>query len=117
MFTIFNGGKALGSKVKFTKFYLIMDFQQSEVQQGKDALLIYYKLSQMIKKTLSAHKLGENGFKPTASGSYFAAHDHHNETLKVIEDAINQSGVNVSKFESLLTAIESTINSFSWYSS
>jgi len=31
MFTIFNGGKALGSKVKFTKFYLIMDFQQSEV--------------------------------------------------------------------------------------
>ena len=51
----------------------------------------------MIKKTLSAHKLGENGFKPTASGSYFAAHDHHNETLKVIEDAINQSGVNVSK--------------------
>lgn len=69
----------------------------------------------MIKKTLSAHKLGENGFKPTASGSYFAAHDHHNETLKVIEDAINQSGVNVSKFESLLTAIESTINSFSWF--
>jgi hypothetical protein len=26
MFTIFNGGKALGSKVKFAKFYLIMDF-------------------------------------------------------------------------------------------
>jgi hypothetical protein len=40
----------------------------------------------MIKKTLAAHKLGENGFKPTVSGSYFAAHDHHNETLKVVED-------------------------------
>jgi len=26
MFTIFNGGKAMGSKVKFAKFYLIMDF-------------------------------------------------------------------------------------------
>jgi|688.fasta_scaffold1744934_1 hypothetical protein len=51
----------------------------------------------MIKKTLAAHKLGENGFKPTPAGSYFAAHDHHNETLKVVEDAINQSGVNVSK--------------------
>jgi hypothetical protein len=50
----------------------------------------------MIKKTLAAHKLGENGFKPSTAGSYFAAHDHHNETLKVIEDAINQSGVNVS---------------------
>lgn len=60
-------------------------------------MLIYYKISQMIKKTLSSHKLGENGFKPTQTGSYFSAHDHHNETLKVIEDAINQSGVNVSK--------------------
>ena len=28
MFTIFNGGKALGSKVRFAKFYLLMDFQQ-----------------------------------------------------------------------------------------
>jgi len=51
----------------------------------------------MIKKTLAAHKLGENGFKPTSAGSYFAAHDHHNETLKVLEDAINQSGINVSQ--------------------
>lgn len=26
MFTVFNAGKALGSKVKFSKFYLMMDF-------------------------------------------------------------------------------------------
>jgi hypothetical protein len=26
MFTLFNGGKALNSKVKFAKFYLIMDY-------------------------------------------------------------------------------------------
>jgi hypothetical protein len=26
MFTLFNGGKALGSKVKFAKFYLIMNY-------------------------------------------------------------------------------------------
>jgi len=25
MFTVLNGGKALGSKVKFSKFYLIID--------------------------------------------------------------------------------------------
>lgn len=25
MFTVFNGGKALGSKVKFSRFYLILD--------------------------------------------------------------------------------------------
>ena len=59
-------------------------------------MLIYYKLTQLIKKSLAAHKLGENGFKPSSAGSYFAAHDHHNESLKVLEDAINQSGINVS---------------------
>jgi hypothetical protein len=69
----------------------------------------------MIKKTLAAHKLGENGFKPSTAGSYFAAHDHHNETLKVIEDAINQSGVNVSNKK--ITLVESTLSFVSWYSS
>jgi hypothetical protein len=28
---------------------------------------------------------------------YFNAHENHNETFKVIEDAISQSGANVSK--------------------
>ena len=46
---------------------------------------------------VSAHKLGENAFKPTTVGSYFNAHENHNETFKIIEDAISQSGANVSK--------------------
>ncbi len=88
MFTLFNGGKALNSKVKFAKFYLIMDYQQQEVQQGKDAVLIYYKVCALIKKMVSAHKLGENAFKPSSIGSYFNAYENHNETFKIIEDAI-----------------------------
>lgn len=66
------------------------------MEAGRDALLIYYKVSAAIKKALQSHKLGENGFKPTSSGSYFNAHENHNETFKLIEDAINQSGANVS---------------------
>lgn len=31
MFTLFNGGKTGGSKVKFRKFYLIMDFGVEDV--------------------------------------------------------------------------------------
>jgi len=38
MFTLFNGGKALGSKVKFAKFYLIMKYDMEELDSGKDAL-------------------------------------------------------------------------------
>lgn len=38
MFNIFNGGKALGSKVKFAKFYLIMQYDLEDLDAGKDAL-------------------------------------------------------------------------------
>jgi enolase len=59
-------------------------------------LQIYYKVAAAIKKSLSSHKLGENGFKPNASGSWFNAHENHNETFKLIEDAITQSGANAT---------------------
>jgi hypothetical protein len=52
MFTLFNGGKAIGSKVKFTKFYLIMNMTLESVQEGNDALLLYYKVSAAIKKAV-----------------------------------------------------------------
>jgi len=42
----------------------------------------------LIKKMVSAHKLGENAFKPSSIGSYFNAYENHNETFKIIEDAI-----------------------------
>ena len=96
MFTLFNGGKALGSKVKIAKFYLILNYELQDVQEGGDALSIYHKVVAGIKKGLSTHKLGENGFKPTPGGQYFNAHENHNETFKIIEDAINQSGANTS---------------------
>jgi hypothetical protein len=57
--------------------------------------MMYYKVSQAIKKGVQSHKLGENGFKLNPSGSYFNAHDNLNETFKLIEDAITQSGANV----------------------
>lgn len=65
MFTLFNGGKALGSKVKFRKFYLILDFDQQDVASGKDAQVIYYKISAAIKKSVASNKQGEAGFKLT----------------------------------------------------
>jgi len=94
MFTLFNGGKSIGSKVKFARFYLILQHEMYDLQSGRDALQIYYKVSSAIKKAVQTHKLGENGFKPNASGAYFNAHENHNETFKLVEDAINASGAN-----------------------
>ena len=49
MFTIFNGGKALGSKVKFSRFYLIMNVKATDTL---DAQELYYKVSAAIKKNV-----------------------------------------------------------------
>jgi len=74
MFTVFNGGKAVNSKIKFTRFYLILDVKASDTDI--DATEVYFKVSALIKKMVSAHpKLGETGFKPNATGAYFNAHD------------------------------------------
>ena len=41
MFTVLNGGKALGSKVRFSKFYLIIDINQND---ELDPMEIYLKI-------------------------------------------------------------------------
>lgn len=43
MFTVFNGGKELGSKVKFSKFYLIMDFKPNDLSK-LDPQEVYFKI-------------------------------------------------------------------------
>ena len=50
MFTVLNGGKAAGSKVRFSKFYVILNVKLQDV--GVDAMQIYYKISAAIKKAI-----------------------------------------------------------------
>jgi len=92
MFTVLNGGKALSSKVKFSRFYLIMNMKVQDVEL--DANIVYYKISAAIKKAITSHKAGEAGFKASAIGSYFNALDSVNDSFKMIEDAINATGIN-----------------------
>ena len=48
MFNVLNGGKALGSKVKFSRFYLILDVQAEDTEV--DALEIFLKVQAQLKK-------------------------------------------------------------------
>jgi hypothetical protein len=86
MFTIFSCGKALGTKVKFAKFYIILDMP---LEGELEAVEIFNKFLAAFKKQLSTHKSGENGFKPGADGSYFNILDTLNDTFKYLEEAIN----------------------------
>lgn len=95
MFTVFNGGKALGSKVKFSRFYIIMNIKVQDVEL--DANIVYYKIAAAIKKAITSHKAGEAGFKANASGSYFNALDSVNDSFKMLEDAISSTGLNTNE--------------------
>ena len=91
MFTVFNGGKAIGSKVKFSRFYIILNVK---AQESVDVSDLYYKISMAVKKSVESHKLGINAFKANQSGAYFNALENVNETYKLLEDAINQTNIN-----------------------
>ena len=103
MFTVFNGGRAAGSKVKFARFYLIMNVRVQDVDI--DANLLYYKVSGAIKKAITSHKLGEAGFKANVSGAYFNALDTINDSFKLIEDAISSTNINTNERKYLSIAI------------
>ena len=51
-------------------------------------------MSAAIKKGVEGHKLGANAFKASSTGAYFNALESVNESFKILEDAINSTGVN-----------------------
>lgn len=62
-----------------------------------DANIVYHKISAAIKKAITSHKLGEAGFKANQSGSYYNALDTVNDSFKMLEDAINSTGLNTDE--------------------
>lgn len=73
--TIFNGGKAAGSAVKFSKFYLIVDamgFKKSN-KDPTEVLTCYQKFLAALKKGFAATKGGEASFKVLPDASFFNA--------------------------------------------
>ena len=98
----------MNSKVKFSKFYLIIDLSLDD--EKVDVYQVYLKISAAIKKAVSSHKLGEAGFKPNASGSYFNAFENVNESFKILEDAINSTGLNSGDHKYLQIGINTDNN-------
>ena len=89
MFTVFTGGSALSTKVKFTKVYAIID------ALPKDSIYdIYLKLKKAILDGIKATKAGEAGFSLGEHGSYLLAFDSNAEVFKFMNDAISATGVN-----------------------
>ena len=96
-----NGGRAVNSKVKFAKFYVIFDPTAHE-----NFIEVFRKFQVAFRKAVSSSKYGvsqrvishvqENAFKPGVDGAFFNPMESVQESIKFVEDAINASGVNVN---------------------
>lgn len=94
------------SRVKFSRFYLIVDVSPSDVlpkqlqdgqEQGINVHEIIIKFNSNIERILGSTKQGIAAFKRSNEGAFFNAYDNINESFKAIEDAINQVGVNTDQ--------------------
>jgi enolase len=89
-FTIFKTGKSTGSKVKFEKFFLIINNSAKFKEDDLNALIV--KIYASIRKVLTTGKQGENGIRLNTEGSYFSPNDTINDTMKLMEDIIKDTG-------------------------
>lgn len=130
LINVFNGGKESGSKVKFSRFYLIIDVNPVELAkmvtekeegaegEGQPPKPIniheaYIKFSQAVEKAVGATKQGLAAFKRGVDGAFYNAYDNINECFKVIEDAIAATGANTDQKKYLKIGINT--DAHSWY--
>lgn len=112
MFTVLNGGKESGSKVKLRKFYIIFDVNLEDILT-LNVTEAYLKLSQAVEKAIQSTKGGANAFKRQVDGSYYNAYDNINDCFKMLEDVINQAGINNDKKKYLKIGINADAQN--WY--
>ena len=91
MINMLTGGKAAGSTVRYSRFYLIVDPYANLEVNIPNAL---NKFIAELKKKFSAIKGGDAAFKLQPEGSYFNAFASATDTFKNMEDAIAASGAN-----------------------
>lgn len=111
MFTVLNGGKEVGSKVKFAKFFLIFDVKPDDLLR-LDVREVYFKVNAAIEKGLSATKGGLAAFKRSPDGSFLNAFESINDSFKLLEDAINSVGINTPERQFLKIGVNTDAQSF-----
>jgi len=127
---VFNGGKESGSKVKFSRFYLIIDVnpvdlakiaQANEEAKDQEGAVLektpniheaYIKFSQAVEKSCAGTKQGLAAFKRGVDGAFFNAYDNINECFKVMEEAIAATGANTDGRKYLKIGVNTDAHSY-----
>ena len=108
-FCIFKTGKSMNSKIKYERFLLMINNEifetNNDLKEKKKEIIIelYKKMFEIIKKTLTAGKAGENGMRTNNEGSFTPPSDKYEDVLKLIEGFIKEinASMNNQNFVSL----------------
>ena len=108
-FCIFKTGKSMNSKIKYERFLLMINSEifesNNDLKEKKKEIIIelYKKMFEIIKKTLTAGKAGENGMRTNNEGSFTPPSDKYEDVLKLMEGFIKEinTSMNNQNFVSL----------------
>ena len=93
-FCIFKTGKSMNSKIKYERFLIMVNkeiFENNDINEKKKIIIdLYKKMFEIIKKTLTAGKAGENGMKTNNEGSFTPPSDKYEDVLKLMEGFIKE---------------------------
>ena len=93
-FCIFKTGKSMNSKIKYERFLIMVNkeiFENNDINEKKKIMIdLYKKMFEIIKKTLTAGKAGENGMKTNNEGSFTPPSDKYEDVLKLMEGFIKE---------------------------
>lgn len=112
MLTVLNGGKDVGSKIKFSKFYLILNFKPEDSDKF-DINEVYLQIVANLDKNIAATKGGAALFKKGASGALFNAYENINECFKLLEDVI--AAVDINTEENKYLKIGINVDAKNWH--
>ena len=103
LLNVFTGGKDSSSKIRFSRFYLIVDLSPQDMmmdtEEGKekfDAYKAVLTLNSKLEQAVAAQKNAPS-FKKNPEGSWFNAFENINECFKLLEDAITAAGLNTEQ--------------------
>ena len=93
-FCIFKTGKSMNSKIKYERFLIMINkqiFENNDINEKKKIMIdLYKKMFEIIKKTLTAGKAGENGMKTNNEDSFTPPSDKYEDVLKLMEGFIKE---------------------------
>ena len=114
-FCIFKTGKNMNSKIKYERFLIMVNNNIfNNISEKKKIIIeLYTKMYEIIRKSLTAGKAGENGMKTNNEGSFTPPTDKYEDVLKLMEGFIKD--INASMDNQNIVSLGIDINADNFY--